>query len=92
MLRLFCFIILVIYGTFTSLSQDFLINEVQSSNQFTISDNFDEFDDWVEIRCDAEDGGSLAGWILENGVGEQYVFPDNPDVVLEENGVLLLWA
>ncbi|MEM1216067.1 MAG: CotH kinase family protein [Bacteroidota bacterium] len=66
---------LPVCGTFSFTVQDIgpglAINEIMASNDGTIADEFDEFDDWVEIHNYSNASISLSGLYLSDN-------PDNP--------------
>jgi hypothetical protein len=70
---------------------DIVINEFMASNQETIADEEGEFDDWIELYNTTDFDISTAGLYLTDN-------PDNldkwalPDVVIEADGYLLIWA
>ena len=56
--------ILIIIITSQSIYSQLVINEFMASNDTTISDNFGEFDDWIEIVNISADSVNLYGWYL----------------------------
>ncbi len=74
-----------------SLNPKLYINEFMASNDSTIADEFDEFDDWIEIYND--DNGPV--WLGEKYLSDNIDNPDKwqlPDVTLEPGEFVLIWA
>jgi hypothetical protein len=71
------------------------INEVMASNTGTITDENDEFDDWIEIYNDSFIAQDLAGTYItdETGNTTKYQFPSgNASTVVPSGGFILVWA
>ena len=68
-----------------------VINEVQSSNLSTITDEDLEFPDWIELRNPTVSPVSLAGYGLSDNTGSpfKWIFPD---VVIPAGGILVVFA
>ncbi len=71
---------------------DVVINEVMSANTKTVSDQDNEFDDWIELFNKSNAPIDLTRWILSDN-------PDNLDkyripkgTVIPANGYLIVWA
>ena len=68
-----------------------VINELLAKNDNTISDEEDEFDDWIELYNTGSDPVSLEGWYLTDS-------EDNPDkwdlpaVTINPDEYLVIWA
>lgn len=69
-----------------------VINEVMSANTKTVSDQDNEFDDWIELYNKSSTPIDLTRWILTDN-------PDNLDkyripkgTVIPANGYLIVWA
>ena len=71
---------------------DVVINEIVGSNDFGLQDEFDEFDDWLEIYNKTDSDIDLTGWGLTDNEsrGVLYRFPDG--AVLPANGFQLVWC
>lgn len=67
------------------------INEYMASNDVTISDEADEFDDWVEIHNYSTTSINLLGRYLSDNpdLPTKWAFPD---ITLEPGAFLLIWA
>lgn len=83
--------ILLNLKTANSQSYRIFINEFMASNQQTISDDDDEYDDWIEIYNAENFDFSLAGYYLTDELNDpvQWAFPA---VTIPANGYLLIWA
>ncbi len=67
------------------------INEFMASNSETIMDNYDEYDDWVEIY----NGGSDVIWLGDKYLSDDLTFPSKwqmPDININPGEFLLFWA
>ena len=69
---------------------DLVINEVLASNTITVSDQNGEFDDWIELYNTTISDISTRGLFLADS-GQLNVWPI-PDVVIPNNGYLIVWA
>ena len=68
-----------------------VINEFLASNDSTNTDEFNEFDDWIELYNRRSDPINLSGYSLTDDLEE----PDKwlfPDIVIPGDGFLLIWA
>ncbi|MFH1118703.1 MAG: CotH kinase family protein [Bacteroidota bacterium] len=67
------------------------INEFMASNNTTITDDFGEFDDWIELY----NGGSESVWLGDKYLSDNLANPSKwalPDISLAAGGFLLVWA
>lgn len=67
------------------------INEFMASNDATISDEFGEFDDWVEIY----NGDTTAIWLGDKFLTDNLSNPDKwmlPDTTLQPGDFLIIWV
>lgn len=67
------------------------INEYMASNDATIADEADEYDDWVEIHNYGSSSISLQGRYLSDNPDLPMKWPF-PDISLEPGAFLLVWA
>ncbi|MEQ8820742.1 MAG: CotH kinase family protein [Sumerlaeia bacterium] len=68
------------------------INEIQASNNSTISDEMGEFEDWIElVNLDASPV-DLSGWYLTDDVTSPTKWMIPAGVTIPANGYLLFWA
>lgn len=70
---------------------ELFINEFMASNNSTVSDEFDEFDDWVEIY----NGDTAAVWLGDIFLTDNLSNPDKwllPDTTMQPGEFLLIWA
>lgn len=72
-------------------NSDLVINELMASNDVTHTDNFDEFDDWIEIYNKSSSTLSLDGYYLSDDIDNLDKFA-LPAVSIEPNGYYLIWA
>lgn len=67
------------------------INEFMASNESTVSDAFDDFDDWIEIYND----DTAAVWLGDKFLTDNLTNPAKwslPDTTLQPGAFLLIWA
>ncbi|PHR27615.1 MAG: hypothetical protein COA38_13190 [Fluviicola sp.] len=84
-------IIILLSYAFTGIGQ-VRLNEMQSSNSNTITDNFGENDDWVEIHNPTIDSVEIGGLILKDQLDTWAIPTGDPSTYLPPGGYLLLWA
>jgi len=67
------------------------INEFMASNDQTIADEYDEYDDWIEIYNDNDYSVNVSGFYLTDDLDNptKWAFPD---VSITAKGFLLIWA
>ncbi|MCA9217344.1 MAG: lamin tail domain-containing protein, partial [Planctomycetales bacterium] len=65
-----------------------VISELMSSNQSTLADEDGDYADWLEIYNDSDSPTNLNGWSLET----DGIYWEFPEVVVEPNGYLLVFA
>jgi hypothetical protein len=68
------------------------INELQPSNQTTITDENDEADDWIEFYNTGDTDVDLAGYFLSDDSADLEKFTFTTNAVVPAGGVLLVWA
>ena len=68
------------------------LNEMQSSNNLTISDNMGEFDDWIELYNSTTDSIEIGGLILKDQIDTWTIPTGNPETFLAPGNYFLLWA
>ena len=68
------------------------LNEMQSSNNATISDEMGEFDDWIEIHNSTSDSVEIGGLILKDQIDTWTIPTGNPLTLVPPGGYFLLWA
>ena len=70
---------------------DIVINEFMADNETTILDPQGENEDWIELYNKSDQLVSLNGWYLTDDAMESTKW-QFPDVSIEPNGYLLIWA
>lgn len=70
---------------------ELVLNEFMASNDLTVSDSQEEFDDWIEIYNNKENENSLSGYFLSDDGDDltQWAFPDT---FVAANSYLIVWA
>jgi len=76
---------------FVYVDSDIVINELMASNDVTVSDEFGEFDDWIEIYNKGSVSVNLGGLHLSDDplILGKYTFPD---ITLSPNEYFIVWA
>lgn len=71
---------------------DIVINEFMASNDNTVSDNANEFDDWIELYNAGEETIDLSGFYLSDDASDitQWSFPENTSLAPDQ--YLIIWA
>jgi hypothetical protein len=69
------------------------MTELMASNEMTIADEADEYDDWIELHNAGPVPVDLTGWgITDAWAGGEHPMGFPPGIVLGPGGYLLLWA
>jgi len=79
------------YGPSSPLSAGLVINEFMAINDTTITDNFGNYDDWIELYNSDSNSVDLTGMFLSDDLGEptKWTFPETN---LQPTAFLILWA
>ena len=86
-------LLLVCFALFSASGQ-IVINEYSAANYNTSTDNYGEFEDWVELYNSSSDPIDVGGmYIADNLEDELYLIPntDNSLTTVPGNGYLILW-
>lgn len=69
-----------------------VINEVMASNTVTIRDNFNQYDDWIELFNNGNTAVDLSGYHLTDNPANftKWTFPAN--TTIPARGYLIVWA
>ena len=72
-------------------SSNIVINEIMASNDNTIADEFDEFDDWIEIYNKGNVSIDMSNYHLSDDITnlEKYTFPN---ITLGPDEYYIVWA
>jgi len=87
--RFILFTGIVIFGY--GYSQNVMINEVMSSNIWTIADEDGEFPDWIEIYNPGQSPFTMTGFFLSDDTTDIFKWKV-PDVILEPQAFILIYA
>ena len=70
---------------------DLVINEIMASNDNVATDEYGEYDDWIEIYNNGDDPINLSGHYLSDDINNltKYTFPD---FILEPDQYFIVWA
>ncbi|QQS29275.1 MAG: CotH kinase family protein [Sphingobacteriales bacterium] len=76
----------------TSTLPDVVINEVMASNTVTITDEFGDFEDWIELYNNSNTSKDLSGWYLTDAANNltKWIFPAGS--VIPPNSYMIIWA
>lgn len=68
-----------------------VINEFMPANSGTATDNFGEYDDWVEIHNTTDEAIDIGGWFLSDSRADRtkYRFPN---MEIDANEYLIIWC
>jgi hypothetical protein len=84
-------LILISFG----FSQSLQINEFLAKNYINLADEFNEYDDWVEIANTGNEDINLNGFFITDNIlvkTKCELFSADDELVVPANGYLLLWA
>ena len=68
-----------------------VLNELMAKNDTTISDNYGEFDDWIEITNTGPADMNLSGYYLTDDTSDPFKFAF-PDTVIHPGDYFIVWA
>lgn len=73
------------------LSSDIVINEFMATNSKIVVDEYNEYDDWVELYNNTDEDLSLNGYYLSDDKNDimQWAFPDT---IIKANDYLIVWT
>ena len=76
----------------TSMLSDLVINEFMASNDTTVADQDEEFDDWIELYNNGLSTIDLEGYYLSDDADDlmEWAFPAGTKI--EANSYLIVWA
>jgi hypothetical protein len=82
----------VLHGEIQYGEGDIVINEYSASNLATISDNYSEYEDWIELYNPSEFWVDISGYYLSDRVNNptKWQFPQG--VIMPPGGFLRVWA
>lgn len=69
-----------------------VINEIQSSNGDTYQDEYQEFDDWIELYNPNDTAVNLNGYFLTDDSSKPNKYAINNDLFIPANGHLVIWC
>lgn len=69
-----------------------VINEVMASNAATAADDYNEYDDWIELYNPSGAAVDLSGWFLTDDAFNLYKWPFPQGTVLADGDYLIVWA
>ena len=75
-----------------SLSHDVVINELMASNNITASDEYGEFNDWIELYNNSGSAIDLGGYFLSDDSLNHYKWTIPSGTMINANDYLIIWA
>ena len=87
----FCFL-LSFLGMCSEVRTQVLINEYSAANLTTIADDFDGYEDWIELHNSSEQPKNLSGYFLSDALREPKKWKIPAGTTIEGNGYLLIWC
>ena len=72
-------------------SNSVVINELMASNDATVADEFDEYDDWAELYNNSSEAVSLKGWFFSDDEAALNKW-EFPDIEIPAKGYLTIWV
>lgn len=70
---------------------DIVINEFMADNETTVTDQDEEYEDWIELYNNTESDINLAGYYLSDDASNQQKW-NFPDVTIYANDYLIVWC
>lgn len=74
------------------LSHDVVVNELMASNNVTASDEYGEFNDWIELYNNSGSAVDLGGYFLSDDSSNQYKWSIPVGTIINANDYLIIWA
>ncbi len=71
---------------------DVVVNEFMASNDATIADQDEEFDDWIELFNTTDTDIDLTGYFLSDNVNNLDKYDIPAGTIIPANGYLIIWA
>jgi len=78
-----------------SSGQSLLINEFEAKNDSTVKDNYNEFDDWIEIANVSSQNINLDGYYLTDDSTQKTkskLHASGTELTISSNGFIIFWA
>lgn len=71
---------------------DLVINEFLASNETTVSDQDDEYNDWIELYNNGSSSVDVSGYFLSDDESDIMKWEIPSETIIEANGYLIIWA
>ena len=94
-MKRFTILVFMLSVSFIAFSQTIKINEFMASNATTISDEFGEYNDWIELYNYGTDTVNIAGYYITDTIGDntKHQIPAGYQITkIAPQGYLILWA
>lgn len=76
----------------TLLEAQVVINEFSASNVSNTTDNFGEYEDWIELYNTGASAADLSGWFLSDNLTNPTKWPFPAGTTINPGGFLRVWA
>lgn len=86
------FVLLILLSIVFHCSSQVILNEVQTSNNSTIKDNYGQYEDWIEIFNPNDFSVDVAGLVLKDNVDTWQIPSGDTTTLLDPGEYFLLWA
>jgi hypothetical protein len=83
---------LYIADTITLTESPIVINEFMASNESTMTDQDNEFDDWIELYNNSNEAIDLGGYYLSDDIDNQNLWEFPAGTTISAGGYLIVWA
>ncbi len=88
----FIYILLVSYISVFSLNAQILINEYSAANYDTYTDNYGEYEDWIELYNNSSIPVDVAGWYLTDKPSNPTKWMIPSSFIIPANGVSIIYC
>jgi hypothetical protein len=78
--------------TYDPAYSEVVINEVMPVNIMTVTDNYGQFDDWIELYNKSAAETDLSGYYLSDSKNNLSKWQIPPGTFIKGNGYLIIWA
>ena len=90
--KISCLLVFILCFHFLPLQSQVLINEYSASNLNTIVDNYDEYEDWIELYNAGSTSVNISGYYLSDDTASVTLWAFPAGTVIPSHGYLRVWA
>lgn len=83
---------MIIVAMFQTAKAQVVINEFMASNTTTVTDNFGEYDDWVELYNTSNVDVDISAWSITDSLGDLRKFKFKRPTIIPAKGYKIFWA